>query len=288
MENKTMIKVRDLYHSYGNDKNAVDGVTFEVAEGGIFGFLGPNGAGKSTTQKVLTGLLALQKGEVVVAGQDIRRPTDELFNLIGVSFENPNVYRRMSGLENLQFFASLYDVPTVDPMSLLRRVGLDPAAHRRAGAYSKGMLQRLVFARSLLNRPKLWFIDEPTAGLDPTMTQLVKDIIREERQGGATVFLTTHNMQVAEELCDRVAFLNEGRIAAMDTPRDLKLKYGAKLVTVESRRRGTVDREILSFSDPADRKRLQELVGSGELETVHSQEASLEEVFIKVTGRGLQ
>lgn len=169
-----------------------------MAEGEIFGFLGPNGAGKSTTQKILTVLLTLQKGQVEVADSDIRRSDGGLFNLIGVSFENPNSYRKMTGLENLRFFASLYDVPTADPMTLLRRVGLEDAANRRAGAYSKGMQQRLVFARSLLNRPKMWFVDEPTAGLDPTMTQLIKDIIQEERRNGATVFLTTHNMFVAE------------------------------------------------------------------------------------------
>jgi fluoroquinolone transport system ATP-binding protein len=283
-----MIEVRDLSFTYGGSRTrAVDGVTFEVKEGEIFGFLGPNGAGKSTTQKILTGLLPLQSGEVRIAGRDIRRPGRELFNLIGVSFENPNVYLKLSGLENLQFFASLYDGPTADPMTLLRRVGLGDVAHRRAGAYSRGMRQRLVFARSLINRPKIWFLDEPTSGLDPTMTRLVTDIIREERSAGTTVFLTTHNMHIADELSDRVAFLNEGRIGALDTPRNLKLRFGEKLVVVEVRRDGRLEREVLSPTRAEDRRHLEELLTSGGLETIHSQEATLEEVFIKVTGRGL-
>jgi len=295
-----MIEVRELRHAYTRaGRPAVDGISFEVAQGEVFGFLGPNGAGKSTTQKILTGLLPLQGGWVEVAGRDIRHPTAEFFNLIGVSFENPNVYLKLTGLENLRFFASLYDGPTADPLDLLRKVGLEDAANRRAATYSKGMRQRLVLARSMLNRPKLWFLDEPTVGLDPTATQWVLDLVREHRDGGATVFLTTHNMYVAEALCDRVAFLNEGRIAALDTPRNLKLGYGERVVAVEYREDGGGDggegggngrplrREALSLTSAEQRQRLAELVAGGRLETVHSQEATLEEVFIKVTGRGL-
>jgi fluoroquinolone transport system ATP-binding protein len=288
-----MIDVRELRHSYTRGgKPAVDGVSFEVAQSEVFGFLGPNGAGKSTTQKILTGLLPVQEGEVKVAGRDIRRPTGELFNLIGVSFETPNVYLKLTGFENLRFFASLYDGPTVDPVELLRKVGLEEAANRRAATYSKGMRQRLVLARSMINRPKLWFLDEPTTGLDPTATQWVLDLVREQRDRGATVFLTTHNMFVADALCDRVAFLNEGRIAALDTPRSLKLGYGERVVAVEYRGGeggdgGQLHRETLSMTSEGERRRLEELVTAGRLETVHSQEATLEEVFIKVTGRGL-
>ncbi|MDQ7794745.1 MAG: ABC transporter ATP-binding protein [bacterium] len=283
-----MIAVDELYHSYtGNGTYAVAGIGFEVGKGEIFGFLGPNGAGKSTTQKILTGLLPVQRGRVEVAGHDIRRARRELFNRIGVSFESPNLYRKLSGLENLAFYASLYDVPTADPGELLGRVGLADAAHRRVGAYSKGMQQRLVFARSLLNRPDIWFVDEPTAGLDPATTQRVKEIIREERERGVTVFLTTHNMLVADELCDRVAFLNEGRIVAADSPRELKLRYGKNVILVEHRTEGRLVREVLSPLVEADRARLQRLLADERVETLHSQEATLEEVFIKLAGRGL-
>jgi fluoroquinolone transport system ATP-binding protein len=237
----------------------------------------------------------MQRGEASVAGQDVRTYSRRLFNTIGVSFESPNLYRRLTGLENLQFHASLYDVPTADPLELMRRVNLDDAADRRAGAYSKGMQQRLVFVRSLLNRPALWFLDEPTAGLDPSMTQVVKRVIREERERGATIFLTTHNMVVAEELCDWVAFLNEGRIVATGTPRSLKLTYGQQLVRVEHQADGDgaaagqgLRQELLSLTEPADQARLQAIIAGGRVQTIHSQEATLEEVFIKVTGRGLQ
>lgn len=284
-----MIRAEGLYYSYtGNESYAVAGISFQVAEGEIFGFLGPNGAGKSTTQKILTGLLPVQKGEVEVGGQDIRSASRELFNRVGVAFEHPNIYRKLTGLENLTFFARLYDVPTADPMALLRRVGLGEVAHRRAGAYSRGMQQRLVFIRSLLNRPKIWFVDEPTAGLDPATSQLVKEIIREERDRGTTIFLTTHNMQIADELCDRVAFINAGKIVALDTPREFKLKHGQKLVAVEYRSEGGLKREVLSPLVEEDRLKLKRLLTEEEVETVHSQEATLEQVFIKLTGRGLQ
>ncbi len=284
-----MIQVRDLYFSYGRDKSyAVNGISFEAEAGEILGFLGPNGAGKSTTQKILTGLLPVQQGEVTVAGHDMRKPGRELFNKIGVSFEIPNNYFKLTGRENLEFFASMYDVPTADPTALLRMVGLEDAATRRAGAYSKGMSQRLVFARSMINRPTIWFLDEPTSGQDPAMTQRVKDIIREERERGVTVFLTTHNMQVAEDICDRVAFINEGKIVDIDTPRNLKLRYGEQLVIVEYRDEGQVKKQVFSMGSDEERAGLAALVRGRQVETIHSQEATLEEVFIKVTGRALR
>lgn len=283
-----MIHVEHLYHSYGrNDQFQVNDISFDVAEGQIFGFLGPNGAGKSTTQKILTGLLQLQRGEVRVAGHDMRHPDRRLFNLIGVSFEQPNIYKKLSGIENLQFYRSLYDVPTEEPRDLLKLVGLEEAAVRRAGEYSKGMQQRLVLARSLINRPKIWFLDEPTSGLDPTTAQAIKGLIRDRQRQGTTIFLTTHDMHVAEELCDTVAFLNAGRIAAIDTPRNLKLRFGTRRLKVEYRRNGSVMCEELALGDPATRSRLAMLLESDVVETIHSQEANLETVFTAVTGREL-
>ncbi len=283
-----MISVSDLYHSYTNDdKHAVKGISFEVKEGEIFGFLGPNGAGKSTTQNILTGLLRLQKGEVTVAGTDIRHVKSSFYNSIGVSFENPNIYRKLSGLENLEYFRAMYDVPTEDPMNLLRMVGLEEAATKKAGEYSKGMQQRLVFSRSLLNKPKMWFLDEPTAGLDPTTSAAIKDIIKEQKKLGTTIFLTTHNMYVADQLCDRVAFINSGEIILIDSPRDLKVKHGKRLVEVEHRQNRTLKKEVFSLADERDKIRMNALLDSGQVETIHSMEATLEDIFIKVTGREL-
>ena len=283
-----MIKVKNLYHSYSNDdKYAVNDVSFEIAKGEIFGFLGPSGAGKSTTQNILTGLLQLQKGDVEVAGYDVKHIKNKMFNKIGMSFEQSNVYSKMSGLENLEFYGKLFDVKTRDPMELIRMVGLDGKEHIKAGKYSKGMKHRLTFARSMINNPEIWFLDEPTTGLDPAIASNIKDIIKEENKKGVTVFLTTHNMYIADELCDRVAFIVDGKIRLIDSPKELKLKYGEKLVEVEYLRNGTLIKESFSTVVEEEKDRLIEVIKRNDLQTMHSKEATLEEIFIKVTGRGL-
>lgn len=284
-----MVSVEGLFHSYSRDeKYAVRDASFEIAKGEVFGFLGPSGAGKSTTQGVMTGLLPLQKGSVTVAGYDVRKAARTMFNKIGVSFEQSNVYGKLTGLENLEFYRRLFDVPTRNPMELLEMVGLDHVATQRAGEYSKGMKHRLTFARSMLNSPEIWFLDEPTTGLDPAIAGVIKDIIMAQKEQGTTVFLTTHNMFIADQLCDRVAFIIDGEIKLIDSPRNLKLQHGEQLVEVEYRDNGDVKKERLSFIDEKDRLRLNEIVNSGKVELMHTKEATLEEIFIKVTGRGLQ
>lgn len=284
-----MVSVKGLCHSYKRDETyAVRDVSFDIAKGEVFGFLGPSGAGKSTTQGVLTGLLQLQKGEVTVAGHDMRKPDRAMFNRIGVSFEQSNVYDRLTGLENLEFYRKLFDVPTMDPRELLKLAGLDQVADKRAGEYSKGMKHRLTFVRSMLNRPELWFLDEPTTGLDPAIANEIKDIIKERKGEGVTIFLTTHNMYIADELCDRVAFIIDGQIRLVDSPRALKLRYGEKLVQVDYRADGQARSERLSFVEEGDRRRIKELIDAGGIEMMHTKEATLEEIFIKVTGRGLE
>ncbi len=284
-----MIEVNNLYYSYSNNTEyAVKGISFEVKEGEVFGFLGPNGAGKSTTQKILTGLLPLQKGSARVMDVDVSQLTSEFYNRVGVSFENPNLYLKLTGLENLEYFASLYDVPTADPMNLLEMVGLKEAAKKKAGEYSKGMQQRLVFARSLINSPKIWFLDEPVSGLDPSTSASIRKVIKEKNSEGTTIFLTTHNMHVADELCDRVAFIVSGEISLIDSPRNLKLKYGKRLVEVEYKANGSLRKEKISLTQPADRERLNSLLNSEVIKTIHSKEATLEEIFIKATGEELK
>ncbi len=284
-----MLKVKNLYHSYTNDDNfAVKNISFSIKKGEIFGFLGPNGAGKSTTQKILTGVLPLQKGEAYIGGIDVKKPTEKLFNSIGVSFEHPNIYKKLSGLENLNFYKKMFSVPTQNSLKLLRLVGLEDAAHKKAGGYSKGMKQRLVFARSLINNPKLWFLDEPISGLDPTTASSIKDMIWHKKKEGVTIFLTTHNMQIADELCDRVAFINNGEIELIDSPRNLKLKYGEKLIKIEYKKDGKLIRERLSMVNSKDTQKLNKLLNGSMVETIHSQEATLEKIFMKVTGRGLK
>jgi fluoroquinolone transport system ATP-binding protein len=283
-----MITVEHLYHSYAkNDVYAVKDVSFDIPKGEVFGFLGPSGAGKSTTQGILTGLLRLQQGQVSVAGYDVKKLKNSMFNRIGMSFEQSNVYSKLTARENLQFFAKLYDVPTRDPDELLRLVGLDGKGQIRAGEFSKGMKHRLTFARSMLNNPELWFLDEPTTGLDPAIAATIKGIIREQNQQGVTVFLTTHNMYIADELCSRVAFIVDGEIKLIDSPKNLKLQHGQSLVVVEYGDDGKLKSETLSTVDERDRQRLLDLISDQRIRTMHTKEATLEEIFIQVTGREL-
>lgn len=329
-----MVRVEGLYYSYTNDdKYAVKDISFEIAEGESFGLLGPSGAGKSTTQNILTGLLPLKTGEVRVAGYDMRHPKREMFNKLGVSFEQSNVYGKLTALENLEFYRKLFDVPTLDPMELLTLVGLDQVAAKKAATFSKGMKHRLTFVRSMLNQPILWFLDEPTTGLDPAIASVIKDIVKEKKERGTTIFLTTHNMFLADELCDRVGFIVDGTLRLIDSPRNLKLKYGEKLVEVEyveeaeeavkakqaifpeqpifsdsadGSGTGTVGRDTIgggtgigtgtgpqlirrhfSLVDPVELAALQEVLATRKIETMHTKEATLEEIFIKVTGRKL-
>lgn len=283
-----MIKVKNLHHSYSNDDNyAVNDVNFEIKKGEIFGFLGPSGAGKSTTQNILVGLLQLQQGEVEVAGYDIKHIKNKMFNKIGMSFEQSNVYNKMSGLENLEFYRKLFDVDTKDPMDLIKLVGLDGKENVKAGKYSKGMKHRLTFARSMINNPEMWFLDEPTTGLDPAISSQIKDIIKQENEKGVTIFLTTHNMYIADELCDRVAFIVDGKIRLIDSPKALKLKYGEKLVDVEYFKDGQLVKDCFSTVVKEEKDRLVEVIKNYDIQTMHTKEATLEEIFIKVTGRGL-
>jgi len=283
-----MIRVENLYHSYTNDdRYAVFDASFEVEKGEIFGFLGPSGAGKSTTQNILTGLLPLQKGHVIVDGYDIAKVDKKRFNNIGVSFEQSNLYSKLTAEENLMYYAKLFDVPTRDPKELIAMVGLDGNDKKKVGGYSKGMKHRLTFVRSLINNPKLWFLDEPTTGLDPAIAADIKKIIKTERDKGVTSFLTTHNMYIADELCDRVAFIIDGKIMLIDSPKNLKLKYGEKTIAVEYIKNDKIEKELLAPKIDIERAKLAKIVNEYEIITMHSKEATLEEIFIKVTGKGL-
>ena len=283
-----MISVKNLYHSYNkDDKYQVKDVSFEVKKGEVFGFLGPSGAGKSTVQNILTGLLQLQDGEATVAAYSIKDISKNMFNKIGMSFEQSNVYSKLTAKENLEFYRKLFDVPTRDPMELLKLVGLDGKENIKAGEFSKGMKHRLTFARSMINNPELWFLDEPTTGLDPSIAADIKDIIKSKNAEGVTVFLTTHNMFIADELCDRVAFIVDGEIKLIDSPENLKLQYGDKLVEVEYIEEDKVLKETFSIILPEDKKLLQNIIENHVIQTMHTKEATLEEIFIKVTGSGL-
>ena len=284
-----MIKVENLFYSYTHDDNyAVKDVSFEVEKGEVFGFLGPSGAGKSTTQGILTGLLPMQKGIANVAGYDMKNPSRKMFNKIGVSFEQSNVYGKLTALENLEFYRKLFDVETMDPKELLKLVGLSDVLNKKAAAFSKGMKHRLTFVRSMLNNPELWFLDEPTTGLDPAIANQIKDVIKEKNNDGTTIFLTTHNMFIADELCDRVGFIIDGVLKLIDSPRNLKLQYGEKFVDVEYKVGDETKKDSISLIKEEDRLRLNHIINNYDIELMHTKEATLEEIFIKVTGRGLK
>ena len=284
-----MIKVENLYHSYTHDDiYALKDVSFEVEKGEVFGFLGPSGAGKSTTQGILTGLLQLQKGNAIVAGYNMKKPKRSMFNKIGVSFEQSNVYEKLTAKENLEFYRKLFDVPTEEPDKLLRLVGLEQVANKQTGTFSKGMKHRLTFVRSMLNNPEVWFLDEPTTGLDPAIASQIKDIIKEKNQKGTTIFLTTHNMFIADELCDRVGFIIDGELKLIDSPRNLKLQYGEKFVEIEYTEDGDegVKKETLSLIKDQDKIRLNDIINKGNIQLMHHKEATLKRYSYRLQAGG--
>lgn len=281
----TVIEVSELRMRYrGAARCAVDGISFTVAGGEILGFLGPNGAGKSTTQRILTGLLSGHQGRAEVLGRPVARWGPEYYEHIGVGFELPARFSRLTARENLAAFAALYSGPVDDPDELLEAVDLADAADRVVAEFSKGMLMRLNLARALVNRPKVLFLDEPTSGMDPVHAGLVRDLIRRQPELGRTVLLTTHDMAAAELLCDRVAFLVDGRIAALDTPRDLRLAHGRPGVVVEYRAGNVVRRKEFPLSGLGDDPEFVALSRDGLVETIHTREATLDDVFVAVTG----
>jgi fluoroquinolone transport system ATP-binding protein len=283
-----VIEVNRLGFAYAaSAAPAVSDVSFTVGRGEIFGFLGPSGAGKSTTQKILIGLLAGYTGEARVCGKDVARWTADDYERIGVSFEAPNHFGKLTGFENLRYFASLYRGDTRAPEALLDALALGEDRDKPVAQYSKGMKCRLSIARSLIANPELLFLDEPTGGLDPMNAQRVKDVVRAERDAGCTVFLTTHDMTAAGELCDRVAFIVDGRIANVGSPRALKLQHGQRSVRVEYAGDGGTAYTDFPLDGLGDNPAFVRLLREREIQTLHTREATLADVFIRVTGRSL-
>lgn len=281
-----VIEVSDIQYSYGATR-AVNGITFAIAPGEVVGFLGPNGAGKSTTVKMLTGMLRPDHGSITMLGHDIRRDRADINGRIGVCFEEKNLYLEMSARENLEFFARLFGIRRYDARTALERVGLGDRADDRVKRYSKGMRQRLMVARALVNTPDIVFLDEPTDGLDPVSARAIRRIIKEEAARGAAVFLTTHDMTEADLLSDRVAFINEGRIVAMDTPENLKIEHGSRTVRVRMHNGEDVEERVVPLGEREAGELLRSVAGDPRLMTIHTEEASLEDIFVKLTGRGL-
>jgi len=277
------IEVDGLSRTF-NSLHAVDRISFTVAAGEVFGFLGHNGAGKTTTIRMLSGQLRPTAGTARVAGCDVTIEQQRLRPLVGVVSEHQNLYERMSARENLAFAARLYGAPLERIDEVLQQVDLLDRAKDNVQHYSNGMKQRLLIARALLHRPQIIFLDEPTRGLDPVVGREIRRLVTELATQGVTIFLTTHYMEEADELCSRVAFLSEGRIVALDTPDNLKLAHGQRSVNATL---DTGQIVTIALDEETAGKQLEELVSSGHVRTLHSTEATLEEVFIQIAGRRL-
>ncbi len=283
-----MVNVRQLAFRYNPESDdVVRNIGFEILTGEIFGFLGPSGAGKSTAQKILTGQLRTYSGSVKIDGNEMKDAGRSLYNRIGVAFEFPNLYDKLTATENLRLFSSFYDRALPDFNKLLGMVNLYDDRNTRVAAFSKGMKMRLNFVRSIMHSPDILFLDEPTSGLDPVNARMIREIISELKRQGTTIFLTTHNMHDADVLCDRLALIDNGELLLTGSPEDLKVKYGEKKVKVTLNHKDKRIQKDFEMNGIGDDIQFLELLKSNDLETIHTCEASLEDVFIKVTGHGL-
>ena len=279
-----MITVRELRFRYPRaEKETLRGLSLEIGEGEILGLLGPSGVGKSTFVKALIGILPGWQGEISFGGTPLKELGRSLYEELGVAFEFPAFYSKLTARENLRFFSTLYREETEPVEELLAQVGLAEEGEKRLSEYSKGMKTRLNLCRALLPRPRFLVLDEPTSGLDPSNAALVKELILRKKEEGVTILLTTHNMHVADELCDRVALMSEGSFQALDTPLSLKRRFRSSAVVVEFD--GTEERYDLEglATNPSFLRAL----GRQDFRRLRTEEASLEAVFLKLTGRGL-
>jgi fluoroquinolone transport system ATP-binding protein len=278
-----IFEIKDLVYSYPKAKEpTIKTISFTVKKGTIFGLLGPSGAGKSTTQKILTKLLSNYQGTITYCDKNLINYKKDYYEEIGVGFEIPVHFGKLTGRENLEYFSSFYQ-KRVDYVALMERVGLADALDQEVSQYSKGMKVRLNFVRALLNDPKVLFLDEPTNGLDPKNAKIVKDMIKEFRERGGTVIITTHLMGDVEELCDEVVFMNKGAITEAASPRTLKLQYGKKEVRVEYLENNELIKKIFKLENLSQSDEFNACLAK-DIQTIHSGETTLDDIFIKITG----
>lgn len=285
-----MIAVDEVSFTYpGVTAPTLQKLTFSIRAGEVYGLLGPSGAGKSTTQRILMGLLRDFTGQAQIFGQPVHSMGRALYGRIGVSFELPTVYLRLTALENLKLFAALYERPCRDPVEVLRLVDLEDAAQQRAETFSKGMKMRLNLARALLHDPELLFLDEPTTGQDPARARTTRALILRLKAEGRTVFLTTHNMAEAQEVCDRIGFLAHGRIVVSGAPEALRRQYGEAVLEVGASSPDGVETRRFPMAAIGGNEEFLTFLREREIVSIHTLEASLDDVFIRATrgpGRG--
>jgi ABC-2 type transport system ATP-binding protein len=277
-----IITVQNMMKTFGA-KKAINDVSFEIQKGEIFGFLGPSGSGKTTTVKVLTSQLKHSSGNISVFGQDITNWKKENMKEIGILTDNSALYERLTIYDNLKLFCDLYDVNNARIDEVLQEVNLLQDKKTVVSKLSRGMKQRVLLARAILHKPALLFLDEPTSALDPVNRQKMHEVLRQLNEEGTTIFLTTHDMGEAELLCNRVAFLNNGEIVAIDTPENLRLQYAENTIEITLTNK---EKEVVK-KDEAGAQRIFDWLNHGEILTIHSKEPNLGDIFIQLTGRGL-
>ncbi len=282
-----MIEVKELVFTYPkNEHSTLKGLNFGIDKGEVFGFLGPSGAGKSTAQKILCKILGNYKGQVSIAGKEASEWDNSYFEKIGVGFELPNHYLKLTGKENLDLFASFYpNGKKRDIKRLFEMVDLEDEMNKPVEAYSKGMKMRLNFIRAIQHDPEILFFDEPTTGLDPVNAQKIRRHILDLKAAGKTIFVTTHSMHTADEICDRIAFIVDGEIVVIDTPENLKKEYGKEALSVELKDGKT---DEFALKDLGNNRAFIDFIKQGEVKTIRTLDATLDVVFIRVTGKTLK
>ena len=286
IEYENVIEVKDLSFGYGKPP-FLKHISFSVKKGEIFGFLGPSGAGKSTLQKVLTGLCTNYTGKAAVLGIDSNHHGKDFYEKIGVDFEFPSLFEKLTARENMEYFSSLYSGEKREIDELLREVGLLEHADKRVSDFSKGMKSRLNFVKSLIHEPEILFLDEPTSGLDPNNSKIMKDMIRKESKKGKTVIITTHNMCDATERGDRVVFIVDVQMEAIDTPHNFIMQRGAARVSYTYLVEGKERTGSSLLSEVSCDRTLKELIEKNAITYIHSAETTLSDIFIELTGAQL-
>lgn len=266
------------------ETTALAGLNVKVKEGEIFGFLGPSGSGKTTTIKLLTSQLLPSAGSVKVFGKEVYTNKQHIFDQTGILSDNSGIYDRLSVWDNLALYTDIYGISEKNIDEILDKVGLAESRKLEARKLSKGMKQRLMLARSVIHKPKLLFLDEPTSALDPGTALEIHKLLRLLNKEGTTIFLTTHNMEEADKLCDRVAFLNNGEIVELGSPSQLKLKYITDEIQIILK--GNPEKLLLKNTPDTGRK-IMEWMNDNKLLSIHSTEPTLEQIFLMLTGREL-
>ncbi|MBC1904668.1 ABC transporter ATP-binding protein [Listeria innocua] len=283
MKKNIKLKIDHISKQF-KEYTALNDINFEIEQGQIVGFLGPSGAGKTTTIKIVTGQLKQTSGNATILGMDSRKINQEIYKRIGIVSDNSGFYEKLSVYENLRFFARLLDVPISRVDELLEQVGLSEHKKKKASKLSRGQGQRLILARAILHKPEILFLDEPTSGVDPAIAEGIHKLLLALKEEGMAVFLTTHNMNEATKLCDKVALINKGKVVEFGSPDQLCLKYNQDLSYDVLLRNGEFHRVSQQSKSITQ---VREWLDSDQIETIHSNEPSLEKVFLAVTGEEL-